>query len=425
MSGVSIIGFAVGGAHLAAGLGVLLSLDPAEAAARNDRIRRLTGERRSRRAALECAITQAANDRERLAQSFVTAKVDAAGANAVLSMAGLPPDPGLTPPAHASEVDRWCASIPQVIAAARRRAQDSTVEHAMIRLAAALSEARAGQAVSAADILGPDVPGPAPKPLPDQTTVLARMLATLDARAGAADRAAIDAAAQAAALRPDPAYLVQLRQSIQEVNDRLERRRDDAITAAQLLDAMSPYRPEHGLDPDRLDRVRLALSDVVAGRRELDDPLLDQVSVLREQVEALASTATVTDALADVLTEFGYLVGPDFSVGEAAEGMLEISRPGDSDHLVRMRVDAETRNLVAMVYRAAPDGQAAEADTAAEAAWCADLDRALARLASSGLALTPVLLTAPGSKPTPVIATSTDADQARETTKYRTNKRAE
>lgn len=425
MSSISIVRFGVEGVRLATGLGELLALDPAEAAGRNARIRHLTEERRSRRAGLEAAEARAVDERERLAQMFVRARVDAAGAAAALAAAGLPPDPGLEPPVPGPAVAQWCEAVPALVRAVHARAGAAIAAQAVHRLAALLPGHAAGPLVTAANLLQPDGPGPAPGPGSDAAAVLARMLATLDARADASDRDLVEAAAEAAARRTDrAAHLVELRLRIQEANDRVDRRHDDAVTAAQLLDAMEPYRPDHGLDPDRLDGARAALAEVVAGRRELDDALLDLVAQLREQVEARASAATVTDAVADVLGELGYLVGPDFSVGEAIESMLEVSHPAQPEHLIRMRVDAEQRQLVAMVYRAGADAVDAEADAAAEAAWCGDLDRAVTQLAGSGLEFTPAVLTAPGSRPTPAVAADT-ADRAATRHRHRTHQRAE
>jgi hypothetical protein len=419
--------FGVVGLGLAAGLGTLLALDPAVAAARNDRIRRLTEERRDRRRALESAAACALDERERQAQAFIVARVDAAGASAALAAAGLPADPGLTPPDAGGPVaEQWCRSAPELIRSAHERAGTATAAAAVRRLAALLSGTVSGPMVAAADLIGPAGPGPAPTPVPDITAVLARMLATLDARADPADRSAVDTIAQAAARRADrTGHLAELRLQIQEANDRIRARDDDAMVAAQLLDAIEPYRPEHGLDPERLAHARAALGEVVARRQALDDRLLDLVAQLRAQVEARASALAVTDAVADVLSDIGYQVGPDFSVGEAAEGMLEISHPAQPEHLVRMRVDAEGRRLVAMVYRARPGSTGDGADTAAEAAWCGDLDRAVARLAGDGWVLTPVLLTAPGSQPTPVAA-NTAADEREQTRqRYRTHRPTE
>ncbi|MCW3814439.1 hypothetical protein ONA91_08205 [Micromonospora sp. DR5-3] len=425
MSGISIVGYGVAGMRLATGLGELLALDPAEAAARNARIRQLTEERRSRRAALEAAEARAADERERLTQRLVRARVEAAGAAAALAAAGLPPDPGLEPPIPCPAAEQWCAAVPALVRAAHARAGAAIAAQAVPRLAALLAAHPAGPLVSAVDLLRPDEPGPAPGSGSDAVAVLARMLATLDARADAGDRDLVEEAAEAAAQRTDrAAHLVELRLRIQEANDRVGRRHDDAVTAAQLLDAMEPYRPEHGLDPDRLGDARGALDEVVAGRRELDDALLDLVAKLRGQVEARASAATVTDAVADVLGELGYLVGPDFSVGEATEGMLEVCHPAQPEHLIRMRVDAEQRQLVAMVYRAGAGAEDAEADAAAEAAWCGDLDRAVTQLAGSGMELTPVVLTAPGARPVAVVAAEAEG---RSTTRQRhhTHQRAE
>ncbi|WBB80617.1 hypothetical protein O7606_04290 [Micromonospora sp. WMMD882] len=425
MSGISIIGFAVGGAQLATGLGTLLALDPAEAAARNERIRCLTQQRRSRREALEAALAQAADERERLAQTFVRARVDAAGAAAALTAAGLPPEPGLTPPVDAPAVADWCGTVPGLVAAAHRRAATALADQTARRLSALLAEVSGGPLVDAAEVLAPAPVGPTPTPAPELGAVVARMLSTLDPRADGTDRAGVEAVAATLARRSDrAAHLVELRLRVQEANDRAARRYDDAVTAAQVLDAMTPYRPGHGLDPDRLDAVRAALAEVAAFRRDLDDGLLDQVAGLRAQVESRASAASLTDAVADVLGELGYLVGPDFSVGEAAEGRLEISHPGRPDHLVRMRVDGDDRQLVAMMYRADGPGDAG-ADTSAEAAWCGDLDRAVGRLADAGLAFTPIVLTDPGARPVPAVPGRDADEQGRTSHRYRDQHRPE
>ncbi|GIF73914.1 hypothetical protein [Asanoa siamensis] len=432
MSGSSIVGFAVGGARLASGLGQVLALDPAEAAARNARIRLLTEQRRDRRAALEAALACAADERERQAQRLITARVDAATAAAALASAGLPPDPALeAPPAGpAAEAwclglrpaaEAWCLGLTAAVAAALDRARAATVQVAGAHLAAALSALDDGRVVAAAEVVGPAGPAPTRGAL----AAVTRMLASLDPRAGQADRGLVEAAAGAAAGRADNAgQLTELRLRIQTANENVARRRDDAVVAAQLLDAVEPYPGGGGLDPRRLAHVRQALAEVVAGRRALDDEVLDEVARLREQTEAVASAATVADAVADALGDLGYLVGPDFSVGTAAAGMLEVSHPAQPDHLVRMRVDADRRQLVALVYRQGAGEEAAKADAEAEAAWCGDLDRAIRQLSESGLVLTPVLLRAPGSRPTPVVAGRAE-ERTESRHKQRTNQRTE
>jgi hypothetical protein len=140
-------------------------------------------------------------------------------------------------------------------------------------------------------------------------------------------------------------------------------------------------------------------------------------------MEARATVLSVTDAVADVLTELGYEVGPDFSVGEAAAGRLEVARPGEPGHLVRLRVDEARKLLTAQVYRTAGDADPA-ADTAATAAWCGALDAAIARLAGAGVVLTPQLRTEPGRRPTPALTGEGHEERrARET--HRTRERTE
>jgi hypothetical protein len=223
------------------------------------------------------------------------------------------------------------------------------------------------------------------------------MLATLDPRAGAEDRAAVQAAAAAAAGRRErSAQLAQLRLAIQRVNDTVRRRHDDAVVAAELLDAIAAYRPEHlpggaGADAPgaRLARIRSALADVVAAGRDLDDGLLDEVEAVREAVETKAAAAAVTDAVADALADLGYRVGPDFTVGTATAGMLQVSHPMRPAHLVRVRVDGAQHLLTAVVFRSDAGAADAAEDAAAESAWCEDLDLALRRLSGDGLSLDP------------------------------------
>jgi hypothetical protein len=423
MSGVGVLGFAVGGVIVAGALGKLLALDPAVASARNERIRHLTHERRDRRTALEAAERCAANEQERLAQSFITWRVSAAEAAGALGRAGLPRDPGLVPPGGPGTgpaAAAWCRDVPPIIEDANRRAREALVGQAVQAIVYAT-----GPTFSAADVLGPvpknDGPHPSLMSEADATATLTRMLKTIDLRAAVADRAAVDVAAREVLTRRDPsARLAQVRMLIQQANDRADARHTDAVVAAQLLDAIEPYRSQHVAAPDELRIARAGLTRVISGAATLDDGLLDLIERLRSQVETRASAAAVADELAEVLDEIGYTVKTDTSVGEAVAGMLQVSKPDDPNHFVRMRVDAEQKRLMARVYRTGDQSPAD--DTEAEASWCGDLDRAIARLAASGVALTPVLLTAPGSAPTASASVSSSGESSSNAAKVRYRK---
>ncbi|MFF0151925.1 hypothetical protein [Micromonospora sp. NPDC005203] len=101
-----------------------------------------------------------------------------------------------------------------------------------------------------------------------------------------------------------------------------------------------------------------------------------------------------------MLTEMGYSVGTEFSVGQPGTGRLAVSRPDDADHLVRLKVDARARRMQSMVYRTGP-GENPHADAAAEHRWCADLEQALASLREAGLPCAHTELRHPGAEPTP------------------------
>jgi len=386
MSSVTIMSVGVEAAALASGLGRLLALDPAEAAARNRRICELAAARRANQRAMDAAREES----ERLARRVIAARVRAAGAAAALKAAGLSADPALTAPTGrqtSPAVQSWCGAVDTAIESALARASSARAAAIARQVAQAVPGAVRGKLVAAADALAAQE-GPPDKPATEDRLV--RIIGALDAGATAAESAVVHRAAQAIEWTGGGAEtgLLQVRLAVQRANDAAARRRDDAIVAAQLLDAIEPYRPSHGLAPDRLESARRRLAEVVAGAAVLDEALLDDVEALRAAVEAAASADAVTSAFTDVLRELGYEAEPSFSVGTAEAGLLTLTHPDHPDHLVRMRMDHKTGTVASRLYRGA--GAGADADEEAETQWCDHLSQAIDRLGGSGFTITPI-----------------------------------
>ncbi|MEU0546254.1 hypothetical protein [Micromonospora sp. NPDC005979] len=400
----AVIGTAtVVGIRATAALGELLQVSPAEAAARNARIRAHTTARRQAVAAQESQRDQAVHAWELRLERRAAARVDAAYAASALAQQGLPAEPALAQPAVSapeSVWDAWCDDVGRVLEGVFRRVSAARAATAARSLADLLPPVSAAALRTAADEIGQ------PEPLPgggsDPSAAVVRILAGLDAMATAEGRARAEAAAADVWRRPDERRprLRQVQLRVQEANKLARVRRADAVVAAELLDAMEPYAAQQDLDTGALHRARTGLVDVVSGRAELNDQLLNEVEQLRSEMEERALAIAVQDAVADALTELGYSVGTEFSVGQPSTGRLAVSRPDDADHLVRMKVDARARRIQSMVYRTGP-GENPHADAAAEHRWCADLEQALNTLREAGLPCAHTELRPPGAEPTP------------------------
>jgi len=197
-----------------------------------------------------------------------------------------------------------------------------------------------------------------------------------------------------------------LRLRMGEVSRAVAARRDEAAEAAALLQPLA-----HAIaapdGTDSVDSVRIALNDVLAGRRRLDARLRDEavraVTVVKEAVDRVYVQRTVTEALG----ELGYTVEEGMQTMVPRGGALQLAHSGWPQHAVRVLVDAEGRELRAVVVRTRQDGgwDSAQADEERERQWCASLRRLRDLLEDRGIGYDVHTLVDPGIRPAPVVTT--------------------
>lgn len=324
--------------------------------------------------------------------------------------------PGLPAPLVLAEqsteqLHAWCAETDQALAGVERTLL-AEAERAVAVTLASVSDATVDDATrSAVDALREHAAaGTAPPP--ELVEACSRILGGLSADVPAGERAEVLAAvARVRDCGTDAerqGWLAELRVRVRQANTVAARRRDQARTAATMLQALAEPAGDAGEARDTRDTgdgtgtLRDALRAVVAGRRELDPDLHTEALAACEQVRAERESGYVQDALTRGLEKLGYQVDQGFDTFTGQGARLRLVRDEWPEHAVSVVVQrGEVRAMVVRTESADGD-DAARLDLEREQQWCADFDELRDQVADDGLRLDVQRLVPPGERHVPV-----------------------
>ncbi|MGH4016380.1 MAG: hypothetical protein ACRDSL_21125 [Pseudonocardiaceae bacterium] len=234
-----------------------------------------------------------------------------------------------------------------------------------------------------------------------------RILGGLAADVAAADHTEVLAAVARVRECRTPAerqgWLAELRVRVREANAGAARRREQARTAATMMQALAESAQPAATQP-RTARLWSELADVVAGRRALDPELHSDALAACEQVRAERENGYVRDSLTHALERLGYQVDQGFDTFTGQGARLRLVRDQWPEHAVSVLVDSgEVRAMVVRTESAEGD-DAARLDAEREQQWCADFEELRDQLVSDGLRLDVQRLVPPGERPVPIAA---------------------
>lgn len=334
------------------------------------------------------------------------------------------PDPLVLTGQSVEQARAWCGQVDGTLdALASRIAEDARVT-LLNSLRIGLTQ---GRVLTANEVLRTTTSPPAAKLSPATERVLIdldRVVARLSPEASEEDRRQIASAAARitarSGLKDAQARLQDVRYQVQEANEGVNRRREQAVRAAALMQPLLIA----AADPDLLPpssrgwgQVRAALSDVLAGRRQLEQWMEDAAARCAAEVKAAADHRYIRERVLAGLQELGYTVDEDFETRVPVGGVLSVAHEDWRSHGVRIRLDESSAQLTAMVVRTEADGgwDAAAEDEEREAQWCAHLPELTQVLRRQGIELSLVRATEPGTRVVPMVAASAPASRHRDT----------
>ncbi|MGH3913835.1 MAG: hypothetical protein ACRDTC_10565 [Pseudonocardiaceae bacterium] len=332
--------------------------------------------------------------------------------NARLSVLAARPGgtPGLPPPLNLQgqsleELTSWCAATDEALQEVER----ALLAEAAVAVSVVLDSV--GGSVEAAGLLtahslggqeggGDSVAGAAPPP--ELVAACHRILGGLTADVPSDVRAEVLDAVARVQECTTPAHrqtwLAELRVRVRQANAVTARRREQARTAATMLQALAESTEE------RTAAVRAELEGVVAGHRELDPEVHRSALAACEEVRAARENAYVRDCLTRALERLGYEVEPGFDTFTAQGARLRLVRDQWQEHAVSVVLnDGEVRAMVVRTESA--EGTDVERlDVEREQQWCADFEELRDHVAGDGLRLNVQRLVPPGERHVPVAA---------------------
>ncbi|WP_037673023.1 hypothetical protein [Streptomyces globisporus] len=338
------------------------------------------------------------------------------------------PEPLLLGTQSTSELESWCAGIDGALATAERELREQTARALATELFADMSGHTAGRRpvdaaelfadrseASSAEPSGADDPRDGDEAArEDVGQALARVLSRLlpdcgeDGRADA--RAAAARVAGAATLDEARTWLTETRLRVQRANTAAEAARHEAGEAIELLHDLEDLRSTGETD---VDSVRALLTEVVSGRRTLDESLRRRAADCRAAAEAEAEQRYVVNTVTDALADLGYQVGEGFETLTAADGALRLSRSEWPEHAVNLAIDRQGGQMrTAVVRTAAGHGDDdAHIDVEREEQWCRDFHELRGRLAQAGLKTDVQVAVPPGQVPVPLVVAPAAPDR--------------
>ncbi|WP_416520564.1 hypothetical protein [Streptomyces achromogenes] len=315
-----------------------------------------------------------------------------------------PPEPLRIGTQSTSQLEAWCVEADRTLATAERELREQAARAVAADLFSGVTghpaERRLIDAAElfAEDTFAEDKENRAASEEVEQTLtrVLSRLLPDCDEGHRAEAQQAAARVAEAATTDEARTWLTETRLRVQRANAAAETRRREAGEAIALL---------HDLDNARdADSVRDMLTEVVAGRRTLDEPLRRRVADCQAAAEAEAEQQYVVNTVADALTDLGYQVSQGFETLTVANGALRLSRSEWPEHAVNLVVDQQSGQMRTAVVRTVAGGgdDDAHIDVEREEQWCQDFHELRDRLAQAGLSTDVQVAVPPGQVPVPL-----------------------
>lgn len=299
------------------------------------------------------------------------------------------------------QLTTWCAGTDRALEAAERSLLAETTAAVSVALEAVCAGGTAGVETNAAAALSEHAAAGSAPPA-ELVEACGRILGGLTVDVPAAGRADVLTAVARVRECTTPAerqgWLAELRVRVRQVNTAAARHRDQARTAATMLQALAG-----SAEPDT-GTLRAELERVVAGGRELDSALHTDALAACERVRAAQEAGYVQEALTRGLEKLGYQVDQGFDTFTGQGARLRLARDEWPQHAVSVVVDdGEVRAMVVRTENADGD-DAARLDLEREQQWCADFEELRDQVAGEGLRLDVQRLVPPGERHVPVAA---------------------
>jgi hypothetical protein len=193
----------------------------------------------------------------------------------------------------------------------------------------------------------------------------------------------------------------ELRLRIQRVNERLQRRQQDAVEAGKLLAGL------RGFQGSEVELMREELQAVAGDHRTLSRDIAERANEVRARALKRINDEYAGKVIREELQRLGYSVGEEFSTLFVSGGQAVVSRPEEPEYSVQMQIDASKGLLDLAVVRSSESNELGPAerqlrDKNAEERWCADHDRLRSAMRARGLGGRVIKHLPPGAQPVPI-----------------------
>ncbi|MGH3908588.1 MAG: hypothetical protein ACRDTE_31045 [Pseudonocardiaceae bacterium] len=294
------------------------------------------------------------------------------------------------------QLTAWCADTDQAL----ERVEQALLTEAESAVSVVLASVTGGggPADAATMLTAHQAAGTAPPP--DLVEACSRILGGLTADVPADDRAEVLTAVARVRECTTPAerqvWLAELRVRVRQANEATAQHRDQARTAATMLQALA--------ESGTTDELRAELQGVIARRRALDPELHTEALGACARVRAEREKGYVRDSLTRALEKLGYEVDQGFDTFTGQGARLRLVRDEWPQHAVSVVVDSDEVRAMVVRTESAEGDDAGRLDLEREQQWCADFEELRDRLVGDGLRLDVQRLVPPGRRHVPVAA---------------------
>lgn len=308
--------------------------------------------------------------------------------------------PSLPPPLRLqgqslAELTSWCAATDDAVRDAERALLAETAVAVSVVL-----DSISGSVAAAGTLAAYGAAGTAPPP--ELVAACHRILGGLTVEVTEAGRAEVLDAVTRVRECTTPAdrqiWLAELRVRVRQANSDAARRRDQARTAATMLQALAESTRPPAV------AIRVELDGVIAGRRALDPELHRSALAACDEVRAVREKAYVRDCLTRALEKLGYGVEPGFDTFTGHGARLRLVRDQWREHAVSVVLEGDEVRAMVVRTESAEGDDAERLDVERERQWCADFEQLRDHVAGDGLRLDVQRLIQPGERHMPVAA---------------------